>query len=392
MQTLLYVLLILLSHLYICKHITIPCSHFMKSWMLFMRSTTSNELYVQIIDLESPVTVISTLSAETVPLTETKLPTETLETALISETVSIGDKFNIIVPNMYYYAIKKQYRKNRNYDSYSAFSLGMSDYKLSLTHILKEQKLIDRNIFSFEFYNNTNEGFLHFGTLPHSITSKYKYKGNIKMINNNSNNILWEFNLNYFNVNGTLYNVKVDDDDDNRKGNSFFRSIDNNILIPSSYYKDVLSNLIGNSIDDSSCRFHSQYQQYTCDCDEMNIVGNIVFGIGDVEIVFEGRSLFKVYDLYCILLIKENTLGNEWVFGTTFMDRFLISFDYQTKEVTLYSNNTIGDKLLIDNINNNNSQNKNYIKHICIFEIIFGSIFSAVLLSDIYIKKLGLIL
>jgi hypothetical protein len=48
--------------------------------------------------------------------------------------------------------------------------------------------------------------------------------------------------------------------------------------------------------------------------------------------------------------------------------------------------------LLIDNINNNNSQNKNYIKHICIFEIIFVSIFSAILLSDIYIKKLGLIL
>ena len=377
MQTLLYLLLILLSPLCICEHITIPCSHFMKSWMLFMRSTTSNELYVQIIDLESPVTVISTLSAETIALTETKLPTETLETALISETVSIGDKFNIIVPNMYYYAIKKQYRKNRNCDSYSAFSLGMSDYKLSLTHILKEQKLIDRNIFSFEFYNNTNEGLLHFGTLPHSITSKYKYKGNIKMIN-------------YFNVNGSLYNVKVDND--NRKGNSFFRSIDNNILVPSSYYKDVISNLIGNSIDDSSCRFHSQYQQYTCDCDEMNIVGNIVFGIGDVEVVFEGRSLFKVYDLYCILLIKENTLGNEWVFGTTFMDRFLISFDYQTREVTLYSNNTIGDKFLIGDINNNNSQNKNYIKHICIFEIIFVSIFSAILLSDIYIKTLGLIL
>ena len=255
---------------------------------------------------------------------------------------------------------------------FKLYSLISEDkYETSFIKNLKQLKLISNYIFSFKYSNNNlndNDGKLIIGEYPHNFDTK-NYK-KINFINAQADitqkEIEWYFKLDGINVNEK--NIE-------QRGYAYFYP-EIGFIVGSQYYfyyiksLDTFKNFFiekkncfietinindyeGNDIE---MKLNGEFIIYYCDKNVDNSqlkFGNISFVKKSMEydFNFDSENLWIEHGNYKYYMIIEKSIGDGyWYFGKPFFKKYQIFFDYDNKQIGLY---TKIEPSLENNDNNN---------------------------------------
>lgn len=223
-----------------------------------------------------------------------------------------------------------------------------NDKKFSLLNHLKEKGYIKREAFGF----NNNKMF--FGGFPNEESAKMIGKC---IVDNGYNRHNWGCNLSQ---------IKID-----TKGTgivyvnpyySVFQTNTNDILIPSSYYENIIEGILNPYFMKSICMTGLIKGDETihCDCKKINDFPLITFNFYDVDIKFDKSMLFEPdSDLCRFKMIKSYNKDyiDYWVFGTSIFKNYSLLFDSEENSISFYhpfsyeeDNNRIMNPLWIGNV------------------------------------------
>lgn len=95
-----------------------------------------------------------------------------------------------------------------------------------------------------------------------------------------------------------------------------------------------------NCFKDSS--YSKEFYRFVCLCHKVKNFPEIVLNINDYIISFRASDLFiRINDMFCSLTFqfyKNETFNpNEWILGSSFLNKHIISFNIDNNSITLYS-------------------------------------------------------
>lgn len=247
----------------------------------------------------------------------------------------------------------------------SGFGLGYNSTinELSLTSQLKSKDLIDKNAFTiipFEVnVSNNKYGSLYFGEIPRNLINKKKYKGNCISI---SNSTKWSCNLTKISFkNYTFVN----------NYGSYFQTSFKSLIVPHEFLEVLFDNFLVDYKKNKKCIQTSAFGfalSFECDCETVKNLPDLEFTFGDTIFTIKFEYFFSKNNDKCFLdIIHDFIKGNEFAFGTVFMNLFITHFDYDNKLISFYS-----DDVIIKDINENKLTK--YFLHILTIWIIFGMV------------------
>ena len=282
----------------------------------------------------------------------------------ISDTVILNNNnnnSNISLDDFWFVVIGN----SRGYDSRVGgigLSFKFADEKYSLLHHLKTNNIINQLNYGYIppslINNNTEkEGLFFMGGVPKMhILNKYRYNckvtekynfwscelpyiifGNITH-NKNSNNTLFYENKNY----------------------AYFNGAERRILAPEDFMSFLKHNYFRENIINETCKYYlyGMNHVFECICYINDSFPDINFIFDNYLYKFTSEELFQNYGGgNCLFLIQENHLRkNNFIFGTTFLKKFISNFDYETKYITFYSDKKI-KKIDLDKFFNRGKKN-----------------------------------
>ena len=310
----------------------------------------------------------------------------------ISETISFFNDINIInninkaknitIEDFRFVLIEN----SRGYDSRIggiglAYKFAYEEY--SLIHHFKKNNLINYLSYAFippSLFNNNNnnsknnEGLVFFGGIPKDyIMNKYRY--NCKVTENYN---FWSCNLPYIlfgdisyysNINNTLYYEN--------NNYAYFNGAERRILAPEEFMLFLKHNYFKDEINNRSCEYHLIGMNYVfeCVCSVKNHFQDISFVFDNYLYKYTSEELFEYYGVgNCLFLIQSNHLrNNNFVFGASFLNKFISNFDYETKYISFYSQNKM-NKINLKDFRNPNKIGL-YIIGAIIILLVIGAIF-----------------
>ena len=249
-----------------------------------------------------------------------------------------------------------------------SFSYNNCDNGFSLIYALKDKNLIEHLQYSF-VPTDIEKGNLYVGGLPSDvINNKQKAQCNI-------NNERWGCDLSEVIMNNRRYR---------NNHNAFFQAKYKYIYAPKEYIDFLYYNIFKEFFDDNKCSvstyFNDNYKSFECDYIASlfnKLPSNFIFIFDNTQYIIPLYSLVykykdlgdNVYFKFGIVEALEETEKDVWMFGSSFLTHYISSFDYETKQITFYSDEPF--------ITGNNSI-VSIVVIINIFDII---IFSGILLS-----------
>ena len=251
--------------------------------------------------------------------------------SLVEDTISTD---NFSVPLLHYIITESKWSIFA--DNSIPLAHRFPDEAFSIVHQLYKQNDISHLAFGFSKYM-TYRGYLYFGGLPkEEKESQYEAKCKVK-----SDDYYWGCDLEYVYFGDRKYDMYINANYSKFSTNHF------NILAPVSFLTYMKNTVFKEMIERRKCMFMNtnMYHFFHCDCDTID-------KFPDLHFVFEGKvftvkmvNLFEIYDPsalgveYCEFLISKNNINeNEWSFGAIFLQNYATQFDYETNDVTFYSN------------------------------------------------------
>ena len=301
---------------------------------------------------------------------------------------NISKTENITIDDFWFVTIEN----SRGYDS-RVGGIGLT-YKFlyeeySLIHQFKKNNLI--NYLSYGFIppslfnknnsnsNNSNdtknnEGLIFFGGIPKDyINNKFRYNCKVTEKYN-----FWSCDLPYILFGKISYNSNINNTLFFENNNyAYFNGAERRSLAPEDFTLFLKHNYFKDAINNRTCEYHLIGMNYVFEC-VCNIKSNfpdITFIFDNYQYKFTSEELFEYYGVgNCLFLIQSNHLrNNNFVFGSSFLNKFISNFDYETKYITFYSENQI-NKIDLNKFRNLTRINLNIIG-IIIFLLIVCVIF-----------------
>ena len=212
--------------------------------------------------------------------------------------------------------------------------------KYSLVHSLLRQRKISKALFGYQLDKKSKQGKMFFGGIPKPwIENKYYGKCMVEQDKNE-----WSCKLEQVLLIDELNSKKYVYQN---KYVSYFDSGDDKVRAPISFIRFLNENYFQEYLEHGKCNIVSSYDgnYLHCPCVFFTTFPKIIFKFDTVDLVLDMKDLFEIYGEekkgeggLCDLLIMENEKSpNVWVFGEAFIKNYLISFDYDTAEVTFYS-------------------------------------------------------
>ena len=259
------------------------------------------------------------------------------------------------------------------------------EYETSFIKNLKQLKVISNYIFTFKYFNNNlneDNGKLIIGEYPHKYDTKNYNK--INFINAKADivhkEIEWYFILDGINVN----EKKIEEN-----GYVYFYP-EIGFIVGSEYYfnyiksLDTYENYFNNKKkcynekinindfegNDIEMKLNGEFIGYYCDKDvDVSLLkfDNISFIKKSMEYIFNFNTdnLWIEYGNYKYYMIIEKTIGDGyWYFGKPFFKKYQIFFDYDNKQIGLYTKNEASEE-------NKDNEKSNLIIVLIIVIIIF---------------------
>lgn len=271
---------------------------------------------------------------------------------------------NIILTQYPFYVINE-------YDMpiFDSFPLGYFDYKnttlrkKSPLYLMYNEGIFNKISFGLEFHSN--EAKLHLGGIPLSSLIKWPYKTSCTIYKDNSIST-WGCMLNTISIDAITYDVNE---------YAFIQSNIQWMFLPKDIVEDaIIKKVYGEYIKSLRCKRDDDdsIPRIMCNCSIKNELPNVVLVYGGIKFTFTPDDYFEEYvNNKCINLISYITEEDELqslkykiIFGIPFWKKYMSYFNYETGEITFYSNKPFDD-------NNNNIK---YIYYIIIFIILCGSV------------------
>ena len=211
------------------------------------------------------------------------------------------------------------------------FALNMTHYSMNLVYQLKLQGYTDKLIITFDPFNNIS----YFGDIPYKVIyQKHQYKWKINPAINS-----WGIQMSQIyitnNKDSVLYNLGLENF-------LYFQTIEERVYFPSQFINFLKNEVFADYIKSSQCLYSNStslhyftcyYTQTIKDYKINFILGNmlITFKLEEIMgIISDDESNFKSFTL------RENPHGY-WAIGVMFLRKFVSVFDYENKEIILFS-------------------------------------------------------
>lgn len=245
---------------------------------------------------------------------------------------------NIIKLHYNVYVLKNNYT---NHDNESIpLPIQYNELQFSFLHEAFNQKLIDKLSFTIEPKATHQEGVIHFGSIPKTLTAN---KNKHTCINDNY--LYWGCNLNYiyfgeYGNYSNLYEIK---------SKVKFHSDSSLFYVPKSFLEWTEMTIFKDGFDEHVCTKKTllHYTFIECKCEYFHkVLENVFFSFDDKEFRFNTTEIYDVfgaggeclfYFIYNIKIKDENL----WSFGTFFLDEYVTQFDYDKKSVTFYTHQEV---------------------------------------------------
>lgn len=343
-----YFLLVLASLLSLSlnQSITIPLSSKYGSYYVSLSLDNQKERIELPINLCSQYPIIFSNSFKIEPGTKSsKLRFPYLNSKVDLDTVYLNKDNVNIFPNInlksypFYYLKHYSSSYNTNLESLP-FAYKFNDESFSLTHQLYKKNLISQLSFSLVNTKN-NQKSLVFGKPP--ILNKESAQLKVKSMYNT-----WGSDLSYIFINRVSYLSK----NTYYKNNyySFFDTGISGILVPQDFYAFLMENVFKKYIEEKKCgnTLFSERFYFVCDNNVIDEIPDLIFVFENKGIRVKAKYLFSQMGINSDFLITENTvMNNTFIFGTAFINELDAIFDYENKEISLFSNTQI-EKVNLD--------------------------------------------
>lgn len=345
---------------------------------LFFGEQLKNQSYL--IDLLHPYTfeLNKPIVSKSLSLENITIKNEAVPACLYQEDIKFPSSG--FETSFYFYYIEFQPKAKLQYQ-FSTISLSLSQNTThSIVHDLYQRGIISERSFSFMgkyIIENYSQGLLYFGAVPEnklpSMTCKVEPGYNdwgcfLKTINVIIDTRVESFQVNKFTFFGTKESILIVPDD-------FFNFISEKVLLP--------------FLKEKKCRKlnFKEYQHIECQC---RVVDSVLFyfNFENQENKIINVDLFERYGNQCVFMVENRKDIPEWTFGTSFLRKFISSFNYDERRVTLYSKKIINNQNETNIIGN--EKNKNVCKIIFFFGnfiLIINSVILIYLNRIIYINK-----
>ena len=247
--------------------------------------------------------------------------------------------------NLSYLSEEPNNDQSKNF-SYLGLSLLHNDKnKFSFINQLKENKIIEKRIFSVLFKeksitgDSVNDGQILFGLYPHEMTSRYN-ENDLKWVQIQDRD-LWQIQFDEVKFNNEENSISI-------KEVEF--DIGMNLIVgPEEYRIKIYENFFKKQIEDKLCKeeifFNKKdnqfYITYSCSMDlevndfptlsfyNKNLNYSIVLDYYQLLCIFERKIYFKV-------VFKKKAENKKWIFGRSFMEIYPLVFDVDNKKIGFY--------------------------------------------------------
>ena len=276
------------------------------------------------------------------------------------QSSEIADKFcmynenkSYCIDKLVYYILEGDNRiKSENIGF--GFAYYFSDEKNSIVHQLKTQGLIERLSFALIPYNSKSKnGMIYFGGIPIMEKEKYQYKAVCK---EDFNTVYWGSRMNKIILNDYEYSVN---------NTVYFLSAKGHFIIPENVMNELTnSTIVHPYFSDKRCEltFQTGRQYIKCTMQAYQefytkYINIIYFVIDNNYFRFEFNELFTcVFDSCVSNFYSYDEMSNQWVFGSFFLYKYGVNFDYEDSTITFLSNEPFVYQKQI-NISNNKIRN-----------------------------------
>lgn len=242
------------------------------------------------------------------------------------DSVALSDQLHFINKEIslkkFYFNILNGERPEGAYDSLS-LAYQFENTSFSIINQLFEEGLITKKKFSF-VPKEDKVGVIYFGGLPQEVVSE-KYETKCKAQNNRTT---WGCNLQKVIIGNDVYS---------NSAYAYFNTIDSDILAPSSFINFLKEHFLSSYLEDKICSFEPGTESYRCNCTKMGQLPQFMMVFDGKGVELNNKIIFTEYSPRCFLRIRENYKENEWVIGTRFMSNYIISFDYDNEEISIYA-------------------------------------------------------
>lgn len=223
-----------------------------------------------------------------------------------------------------------------NIDDSIGFGFKQDFYQSFMSYLFSLKK-IEKKVFGF-VKETDNTGKMYLGNFPLKLVEEKQliYIGKVQVSKN--------FNAWGVNLQGLKFHLY------SRNINQYFYFTTNDKRIIVS--KDIIYNIFNSVYMDFGCQYKVNMKEqlnFECNCEKITKYKfpEISFNFGNnLEFSFNKKELFEDSNTdSCLFLIegKDDTISsitnNQWVFGTTFLNKYPTFFDYNQEEISFYSYN-----------------------------------------------------
>lgn len=240
------------------------------------------------------------------------------------------------------------------------FASKFEDIKYSLVHQLYLQNKIKKPSFGVGMYDyRVEQGLVYFGGMENKESIDKKYHGKCAV---NDTYSTWSCDLHKIRINDKEYNVT--------NSYMYFQYKINYIYVPYSFISFLKNNLVDKYKDDCFEYEVGESIKIRCNDEIFDVLPNIEFYIGNTvfsiplnKLFFEGNGDLDMEIAYNKKVEEKTENANTWIFGSYFLRKFSVYFDYDDKSISFYSDN-------IEIINQDEFGSFHYLKKILICFII----------------------
>lgn len=212
----------------------------------------------------------------------------------------------------------------------------------SFIHQLKDQKMINKLIFTLKPNDNKN-GLVIFGDVSDNITSN-KNKFKCKFQRSKTHKRHWNCQLHKINIdNMIIYHY-------NQTDHLFFSTVNDKVLIPLDFYLVLKEEFIVKTNNKCKAIENKKEDIYYIVCDDNYLKGKeISFYFGDYLIKMEMSLFFNENHLF----VYSNKLSEQaWIFGVNFLNFFTTTFNIENNEMAFYLRTDLDNNIKIQKVMN----------------------------------------
>lgn len=213
------------------------------------------------------------------------------------------------------------------------FGFNVINENYSMIHRLKNQSLISKNEYTLIPGSSVFDGKMIMGELSDEEINKYSFTSTCKV-----NSSQWGCHLDsvyYGDISFVFNNTKYDNEYP-----MYFQISEKHILAPASFMRFLENNIFDSYLHNGQCAYIEGINDYF-ECYQ-NIIDKITktisFKFNESILMLSKKDLFDCSLNKCKFVIMGNRRTSEWVFGQSFMEHFTMTFNYEDKAITFYSN------------------------------------------------------